>query len=59
MAERVGIPSVRLALGFVMRNPVVTTVLIGARTTAHLENALRAQDMEFPTEWFDEINHWN
>ncbi len=58
MASRVGIPAVQLAMGWVFQNPAVTTVLVGARTVPHLDNALISQSMEFPPEWLAEMNSW-
>ena len=58
MAETTRVPMVRLALGWVLRNPDVTSVLVGARTTSHLENALLAQEMDFSEQWLSEMNRW-
>jgi len=43
----------------VLQNPLVTTVLVGARTLAHLDNALAAQKMNFAPEWLAEIKSWD
>jgi 1-deoxyxylulose-5-phosphate synthase len=59
MAETTRIPMVRLALGWVLRNPDVTSVLVGARTTSHIENALLAQEMDFSEQWLREMNRWD
>jgi aryl-alcohol dehydrogenase-like predicted oxidoreductase len=59
MAKRIGVPAERLAMAFALFHPAVTTVLVGARTTAHLNNALQASQLEFRPEWLDEINNWN
>lgn len=53
-----GIPMVRLAMAWVLRNPDLTSVLVGAREASHLENALLAMDMEFPDSWMTEMNSW-
>jgi aryl-alcohol dehydrogenase-like predicted oxidoreductase len=58
-AQANGVPMVRLALAWVLRNPNVTSVLVGARTTAHLDNALEALAMEFPEPWAEEMNRWD
>src|SRR5207344_2765205 len=42
MAERVAVPAARLAMAWVLKNASVNTVLVGARTTAHLDNAVAA-----------------
>jgi aryl-alcohol dehydrogenase-like predicted oxidoreductase len=58
-AETNRIPMVRLALGWVLRNSDVTSVLVGARTTSQLQNALTAQEMDFPDQWLSEMNAWD
>ena len=57
-AERVGVPALRLAVGWVLKNPAVDTVLVGARSTAHLDNAIAAEAMDFPAEWYAEMSAW-
>jgi aryl-alcohol dehydrogenase-like predicted oxidoreductase len=59
MAETFGVPMVRLAMGWVFCNADVTSVLVGARTTAQIDNALMAMEMDFPETWLAEINSWN
>jgi len=44
-ADRVGVPVAQLAVAWVLGNPAVDTVLIGARTTAHIESALAAESL--------------
>ena len=58
MAERTGHSMVRLAMGWVLRNPAIATVLAGARKKEHIDNALAAERMEFPAEWLAEMNAW-
>jgi aryl-alcohol dehydrogenase-like predicted oxidoreductase len=58
-SEVTGIPLVRLAMGWVLHNPDVTSTLVGARTIAHLDNALMAMEMDFPQEWMAEMDGWN
>ena len=57
-AERVGVPALRLAIGWVLKNQAVDAVLAGARSTAHLENAIQAEAMAFPDDWYSEMNSW-
>ena len=59
MAQRVGVPPLRLAMAWTLQNPAVTTVLVGARTLAHLDNAFAALGTPFPPEWLAEINSWS
>jgi aryl-alcohol dehydrogenase-like predicted oxidoreductase len=58
LAGRAGVPPVQLAMAWVFQNPLVTTVLVGARTEAHLANALAAQQLRFAPEWLAEIAAW-
>ena len=58
LSERTGLPIIRLAMGWVFQNPDVSTVLVGVRTKAHLDNALVAEGMDFPDEWLAEMNAW-
>ena len=59
MAARTGLSMVQLAMGWVLHREGVDSVLIGARHTGHLDNALRSLEMEFPTEWMAEMNSWD
>jgi aryl-alcohol dehydrogenase-like predicted oxidoreductase len=59
LAGRVGIPALQLAMAWVLHNPLVTTVLVGARTEAHLANAIAAQRLRFEPEWQHEIATWD
>ncbi len=56
MAERVNVPPLRLAMRWVLQSPDVATVLVGARTTSHIDNALEAKSMDFPAHWMEEMN---
>ena len=42
ISEQTGISSVQLATAWALSHPDVTSVLVGARSTAHLQNALEA-----------------
>jgi aryl-alcohol dehydrogenase-like predicted oxidoreductase len=55
LSQRTGIPMVKLAMGWVFRNPDLTAVLVGARSTPHIDNALDALRLEFPDEWAAEL----
>ena len=59
MAARTGLSMVQLAMGWVLHREGVDSVLIGARHTGHLDNALRSLEMEFPPEWMAEMNSWD
>jgi aryl-alcohol dehydrogenase-like predicted oxidoreductase len=51
-----GIPIERLALCWALQNPDLTAILVGARTSAHLDNAVQALRFDFPAAWFEEMN---
>lgn len=59
MAARTGLSMVQLAMGWVLNREGVDSVLIGARHTGHLDNALRSMEMEFPPEWMAEMDSWD
>lgn len=59
LATRVGLPPLQLAMAWVLANPLISTVLVGARTPANLDNALAAQQSRLAPEWLDEINRWD
>ncbi len=59
LAARVGVPPLQLAMAWVLLNPLVTTVLVGARSEAHLANALAAERLVFAPEWLAEIKDWD
>jgi len=46
MEDETGIPAVRLAIAWVLAHPAVSSVLCGARTVSHLENALAALEVK-------------
>jgi aryl-alcohol dehydrogenase-like predicted oxidoreductase len=56
--EQVDIPMVQLAMGWALRKPAITSVLVGATRLAHLDNAVAARDMEFPNDWMQEMDGW-
>jgi 1-deoxyxylulose-5-phosphate synthase len=57
-SARVGVPAVRLAMAWALKNRDLTAILIGARTTAHIDNAFDALDLDAPASWMDEMNSW-
>jgi aryl-alcohol dehydrogenase-like predicted oxidoreductase len=58
MAAHTGVPVAKLAIGWVLQNPAVDVVLVGARTTAHLDAALGALALPFRAEWMAETRSW-
>ncbi|MEX2578310.1 MAG: aldo/keto reductase [Verrucomicrobiales bacterium] len=48
VAERSRHPQAHLALSWAMHQPGIDTVLVGARTTAHIDQALAAKDFRDP-----------
>jgi aryl-alcohol dehydrogenase-like predicted oxidoreductase len=45
-------------MGWVLRKPGITSVLVGASHLSHLENAIKAREIEFPDEWVREMDEW-
>ena len=45
MAEPLGVPVSHIALAWVLRNPVVSTALIGARNPAEVDDNLRGAQL--------------
>lgn len=58
LAARTGLAPERLAMAWALQNPGVDTVLVGARTEAHLDNAVAAAATDFPAAWMEEIGQW-
>ena len=58
-ASELGLPMVRLAMAWAMSNPDVTAVLVGARSTDHIDNALAAFDMGLDPDLRAEMSAWS
>lgn len=56
--EELGIPSVKLAMAWVMTNPAVTSTLIGARHSGQVDNALEALRMGLDPDLRAEMSSW-
>jgi 1-deoxyxylulose-5-phosphate synthase len=50
-ALRTGVPLPQLAVAWVLKNPHVDTVLVGARTLAHVDSAVAALSLDFDRGW--------
>jgi len=48
LAQQTGVPAAQLAIAWVLARTGVTSVLCGARTISHLENALAAAKLDLP-----------
>ena len=57
-SNETGHSMVRLAMGWVLRKQGITSVLVGASRSDHLENAIEALEMDFPDEWVREMDGW-
>jgi aryl-alcohol dehydrogenase-like predicted oxidoreductase len=55
LAGRAGLPVERLAMAWAFQNPGVDTVLVGARSTTHLDNAFQALETDLRREWIAEM----
>ena len=51
LSARLGISSAQLALAWVLKNPQVHCMLIGARSAEHIEQAMKASALRFEAEW--------
>ena len=58
-AEEVGLPMVRLAMAWAMTHVDVTSVLVGARRTEHIDNALEAMHMGLEEGVRAEMSAWD
>lgn len=58
LAREAGVPAVQLAVAWVCHQPLVSTVLIGARHPGHLTNALAALQLQLPPAWREQMNRW-
>ena len=58
-AKEMDIPMVQLAMAWVMTNPCVTSTLIGARKTEHIDNAISALEMDLDPGLREEISNWD
>jgi aryl-alcohol dehydrogenase-like predicted oxidoreductase len=47
-----------LAMAWALRNRGLTAILLGARNTAHIDNAFDALELDVPASWMDEMNSW-
>jgi aryl-alcohol dehydrogenase-like predicted oxidoreductase len=59
LALETGIPAAQLALAWVCHQPMVSTVLVGARHPEHLANALAASRIELPPPLLERMNRWS
>ena len=55
LSARTGVPVAQVAVAWVLKDTRVDTVLIGARTQAHIDSAVAAARVEFPAEWDDAL----
>ena len=58
-AGEMGIPVVQLAMAWSMTHPASTAVLVGARETHHIDNAIAAHEMGLDPDLRAEMSAWN
>ena len=58
-AAEMDVPMVRLAMSWAMTNPDVTAVLVGARTTSHVDNAVESYERGLDPELRAEMSAWD
>jgi aryl-alcohol dehydrogenase-like predicted oxidoreductase len=46
-------------MAWTFQNSGVDTILVGARSARHLDNAFQALETEFRPEWLTEIAQWD
>jgi len=56
LCKRIGVPPGDVALAWVLSNPVVTAPIVGPRTTAQLEDSLRALEVRLDGETLRELD---
>jgi aryl-alcohol dehydrogenase-like predicted oxidoreductase len=57
-ADELGVPMARLAMAWAMSHPLVTSVIIGARLTEHIDSALEAQTFKMEPALRREMTSW-
>ncbi len=58
LADSRGVPMVRLAMAWAMGHPDITSVIVGARHTGHLDNAFDALALKADAGLRDELSGW-
>lgn len=58
LSTETGEPMARLAMAWVFEHPGISSVLVGARTRTHLDNALDAARLKLPRHLREEMNRW-
>ena len=58
LADTLGLPMVRLAMAWVMGHPDITSVIVGARNTGHIDNAMDALALGMDTGLRDDMSSW-
>ena len=56
IADREGVSMVQLALAWVLRQPAVTSAIVGATKVAHVDDNVAAGDLQLDQSVFDEMN---
>jgi len=51
LSDAIGIPMTRLALGWVLQNTNLTSVLVGATSPAHVDNGIEAMSLTLHSDW--------
>ena len=55
LAQKTRLPLPQLAVAWVLKNPLIDTVLVGGRTVDHMASAFKALDTEFDAAWVVEL----
>ncbi len=58
LADSMELPMVRLAMAWTMSHPDINSVIVGARNTGHIDNAMHALALRMDTGLRDEMSSW-
>lgn len=58
-ANETSLPVVQLAMAWVITHPSITAVLVGARETRHIDNAIAAYEMGMDSGLRSEMSAWD
>ena len=59
LSQEVNVPMTRLAMAWAMTHPSVTSVIVGARTTEHIDNAIEALAFELQDDLRQIMSSWS
>ncbi|HBQ64803.1 MAG TPA: hypothetical protein DD727_07775 [Clostridiales bacterium] len=57
LCREIGEDEATVSIAWVLHNPVVTSVIIGPRTTEQLQSCIKAEAVQLDKELMDKLNH--